>query len=117
MIFSTFNQVNIFLIFLFLGIIFGIVFLLFNILFLHKFLKNIKKIIINCIFYMFFSCIFVFFLNIFNFGDLNIFLILIYIVGFLWSKKVFENSLVFLKNKCYTKNIKEVTNTGESKKG
>ena len=107
MIFSTFNHLNIFLIFLFLGLIFGFIYLILNIIFLHCFSKNIIKNIINCIFYTFFTCFFNIFINIFNFGKINLTLITSCLVGYVWCLKVFKNLLVFYKNKCYTKNNKD----------
>jgi len=102
MIFISFNQLNIFLIFLFFGFVFSLIYNLINTILLFKFLKKINKIIINSIFFILFSCVFVFFLNIFNFGIINITLSLAYIFGFVLGVKVLNKTVVFLQNKWYT---------------
>lgn len=107
MIFSTLNQLNCWLIFLILGFCFAIIYDLFYTLLKikkpHKKLKNIKKILFESIFFSFFSIIFIFLLNYFNFGELSIALIFASILGFLWMSKLIKNLVVFFKNKCYTK--------------
>lgn len=101
MIFSTTNQLNCFLLFIFFGFIFGIFFQLFSILFLKKYQKIFQKIIFEGIFYTFFSIFYVFLINFFNFGKISYVLILGYLIGFLWCKKVSNNLVVFLQNKWY----------------
>ena len=101
MMFSTFNQLNCFLIFLFFGIVFGIIINLFSIIFLKKFQKIIIKCVFDCIFCIFF-CIFLIFLLInFNFGKISFVLIIIFLFGFLLPKFVFKKTFVFLENKWY----------------
>ena len=101
MIFATFNQLNNCLIFIFLGFIIGYIFSIIKIIFLLNFSKNIKKNIIFSVFYMFFSCFYIFFINIFNFGLLNFVLLLCFILGFVWNKKLLNNLVVFCENKWY----------------
>lgn len=101
MIFSTLNQLNCFILFLFCGIILGIFYLIFSILFLKKHQKIFQKIIFEGIFYTFFSIFYVFLINFFNFGKISYVLIIGYILGFLWIKKVLQNLVVFLTNKWY----------------
>ena len=102
MIFSTFNQLNCFLLFLYFGIILGLISKIFFILFLNKFQKIIIKNIIFAIFYTFFSIFFVFLINFYNLGQFSYALILAYILGFLWFNFLSKNLVVFLENKWYT---------------
>ena len=106
MIFQTENQINIFLIFLFLGIILEIFFSIIKIVFLIKFKKNFKKNILNCLFFSIFSLIFVVFLIFFNFGIFKISILIAYILGFCWSNFVCKNLVVFFENKWYNTIIK-----------
>ncbi len=101
MIFSTQNQFNCFLIFIFFGIILGVLFSIQNILFLRKNEKFIKKIILDCIFYMFFSIFFIILINFFNFGKFSLTLLLAFILGFETSKRLLLKTVVFLQNKWY----------------
>lgn len=101
MIFSTLNQLNCFILFLFCGIILGIFYLIFSILFLKKYQKIFQKIIFEGIFCTFVSIFYVFLINFFNFGKISYVLIIGYILGFLWIKKVLQNLVVFLTNKWY----------------
>lgn len=101
MIFISFNQLQILFIFIFLGLFFGLVFNIIKTIFLLNFSKNIKKTLILSVFYTIFSCFYIIFINIFNFGILNIILLLAYIFGFLWSKKLLVNLVVFYENKWY----------------
>ena len=101
MIFITLNQLNCFLIFIFLGCIFGFIFNLFNILFLKKYQKNFLKIIFDGIFYTFFAIFYVIFLNLFNFGQFNIVLILAIILGFIWVNKMLKNLVAKIELKWY----------------
>ena len=101
MIFSTFNQLNIFLVFLFFGIIFGLIANIFFTLNTINFSKNIKKTIINSIFYVIFAIFFVNFLIYFNFGKFSIILLSGYIFGYSFSKKTTKNLFAFLENKWY----------------
>ena len=96
MIFLTVNQLNCFLLFLFLGIIY-----LIKIIFCFNFLKNITKNILKCVFFSIFAIIFIFFINFFNFGKMSISLLLGTILGYVWFDKLATNSVVFLQNKWY----------------
>ena len=101
MIFSTQNQLDCFLIFLFCGIIFGLFLLIFNILFFRKNTKILIKNITNCIFSAIFLILFAILLNFFNFGKFSISLLLSFFLGYLWFIWLSSNLVVFLKNKCY----------------
>lgn len=101
MIFSTLNQVNCFLIFLFFGFICNFVINILSIIFLKKF----KKLTINCVFdciFTIFLCIFLIFLLInFNFGKFSIVLIITFLFGYCTTQFVFKKTFVFLENKWY----------------
>ena len=101
MIFSTLNQLNCFILFLFCGLIFGIFYLIFSVLFLKKYQKIFQKIIFEGIFYTFFAIFYVFFINFYNFGKISLVLIFAYILGFLWTNKLGKNLVVNLENKWY----------------
>lgn len=101
MIFSTLNQFNSFLIFIFAGLIFGFIFQFLNLLFLKNYQKFFLKIIFDTIFYSFFSIFLVFLLNIYNFGNFSLTLCLASIVGFVWFKKLFANLVALLETKWY----------------
>lgn len=101
MIFSSFNQLNNILIFIFLGIILGLIYCLIEIIFLLNLQKKLKNITINSVFYIFFALFFVFLINIFNFGIFSISLLLALILGFIWIKTLCKKLVVFLKNKWY----------------
>ena len=117
MIFSTLNQLNCFILFLFCGIIFGIIFSFFSILFLKKYQKIFQKIIFEGIFYTFFAIFYVFLINFYNFGEFSYVLILAYILGFLWIKKVLKNLVVKLQNKWYNCiNLKRMQNGKKQRK-
>ena len=102
MIFLTNNQLNCFLVFLFFGIICGIIYQLFCIIFLKKYQKNIIKSVFNGIFCTFFCIFYIFLINFFNFGKFPLALILAFLVGFFWIEKLLRNLVVFLQNKWYT---------------
>lgn len=125
MIFSTFNQINTFLVFLFLGVVFGFVFHFVKLLYREKaeinfknkstkkfkiklkiLLKKLilfKKIIINSLFYLIFGVIFAILINFYNFGIFSIVLLSSSISGFIWSYKSTKNLVVFLQKFWYTK--------------
>ncbi len=103
MIFSTSSQLNCFLIFVFLGIVLSIVSNAINILFLEKFAKKLKKIIINFNFYAIFSIFFVIFINVFNFGEFSISLLIASTLGFIWFNFTTKKLVVFLSSLWYTK--------------
>ncbi len=106
MIFSTFNQLNCFLLFLFFGIIISFIFNLFSVLFLRKYLKIYKKIIFESIFYTIFAVFFVFLLNFYNLGKFSFVLLMAYILGFIWLKFVSSKLIAILENKWYNLLIK-----------
>ncbi len=101
MIFSTFNQLNIFLLFLFFGIIIGIISKIFFVLFLKNFQKIIIKNIIYAIFYTFFSIFFIILINFYNLGQFSYALIISYLLGFFWLNYISKNLVAFLENKWY----------------
>ena len=101
MIFSTQNQLNAFLIFIFVGIILGLFSQLLIFIFLKNHQKFFGKIIFDTIFYTFFSIFLVFLLNFFNFGKFSLTLLAGAIVGFFWLKKLTNKSFAFLETKWY----------------
>jgi len=107
MIFSTNHQVNCFLIFVFLGIIFSIFYNCINILFFKNFTKNYKKIIKNSVFYSIFSIFFVILLNFFNFGLFSISLLLATFAGYVWTNLTIKKLVVFLQTLWYNKLTKD----------
>lgn len=107
MIFSTLNQLNCFILSVFIGIIFGLIFSFFEILFLKKYAKIFKKIIFEGIFYSFFAIFYVFFINFYNFGKISYVLILGCVLGFLWAKKVLKNLVGILTDLWYNYIIKK----------
>ena len=115
MIFSTNNQLNCFLIFLFLGILTGLIFNFFFVVFLKKHQKNIKKIIFDTIFCLFFYVFYIFLINIFNLGIFSLSLLSAFSIGFFFEKKVSFNLVVFLENKWYN-TIKRKTKHEEQHK-
>lgn len=116
MIFSTLNQINCFILFLFFGFIFGIFFQIFSVLFLKKYQKIFQKIVFEGIFYTIFLTFLVFLLNFYNFGQFSLTLLAGYILGFLWLKKLTNNLVVFLENKWYNNIHKEKKNGRKSKR-
>ncbi len=108
MIFSTQNQLTSIIIFIFFGIVVGIISILYFIFFVNNFQKKLIKLINLTIFYAFFNIFFIILLNFFNFGIFSITLLLSYILGFCWIKKLLHKSVVILEKKWYTKinNIK-----------
>lgn len=113
MIFSSFNHVYISLVFLFLGVCFGIVYQTINCIEFHAsknreiknkkinkivfLLKKINKNIIKLIFFTFFCVFFVIFINYFNFGNFSFVLLLTNVLGFLWGEKNTKTVVFFLK--------------------
>lgn len=106
MIFSTFNQVNCFLIFLFFGIIIGLISKLFFTLILKNYQKIIIKNIFYTVFYTFFSIFFVFLINYYNLGQFNYALIISYLLGYFYFLYISKNLFAFLENKWYNMIIK-----------
>ena len=103
MIFQTQHQLNILLIFLFFGFLFGLLNSIFNLIFLIKFQKNTIKILLNSVFYSFFFIFFIFLINLFNFGKFSLPLLFVFIVGLIVIKNSFSKLVVILQTKCYTK--------------
>lgn len=101
MIFSTFNQLNCVLIFLFFGILISFISLILEIIFLRKYQKNFIKIIFDSIFYTFFGIFFIILLFFFNFGKFSITLILTYCLSIFISKHSCLNLVEKLSNKWY----------------
>lgn len=101
MIFSTFNQLDCFLIFLFYGIISGLISNLFSAFFLIKQSKKYKKIIFDAFFCSFHAIKFNFLINFYNLGKFSIVLAISYLVGILWIELTSKNLVVFLSNKWY----------------
>ncbi len=101
MIFSSFNHLDCFLVFLFFGIILGFLGSLLSLLFLKKYQKKFIIYIFDTVFFTFFAIFFVFLINIFNFGEFNIPLVITYLLGFLWIKKVCKKMFAILEDKWY----------------
>ena len=118
MIFSTLNQLNCFLLFIFCGIILGLINAIFSVIFLKKYQKIFQKIIFEGIFYTFFSIFYVFLINFYNFGKISYVLILGYVLGYLWIKKVLNNLVVLFCDLWYNhlKKKREIHNGRKSRK-
>ena len=101
MIFSTTQQLNCFLLFVFLGILLSIIFNIFFILFLKNKSKIIKKIILDSVFCTIFCIFFVIFLNLFNFGKFSLALVFAYLLGYFWFKYLVKKTVDKLANKWY----------------
>ena len=101
MIFYTKNQFNCFLIFLFFGIIFNLIYNLFSILILKKYQKKLKIIIFDSVFYSFLSIFLIFLINFLNFGKLSLVILLAFILGFITSNMLTKKLVVFFQNKWY----------------
>jgi len=107
MIFSTQHQLITTLIFVFCGILSGLILSTLNILFCINFYKKLLKNIINCILSLFFCIIFTYFLNFFNFGKFSLVLVFAYIFGFWLIKNLLKQLVVILENLWYNK-IKKI---------
>ena len=101
MIFSTQNQLNAFLIFIFAGAIFGFIFQFLNLFLIKNYQKNFLKIIFDTVFFSFFSIFLVFLLNIFNFGKFSLTLCLAASFGFFWIKKLTQKTVALFETKWY----------------
>lgn len=102
MMFQTQNQLNLFLIFIFLGIVFSTLFCVIKIFFSLKNRKNILKNVILAIFFAFFSIFFMFLLFFLNNGKSFVTLSLSTFCGFIWSNQSFSKIVVKLEKKWYT---------------
>ena len=110
MIFSTINQLNLFILYIFFGVIVGVIFQLFFILFLKNYQKLWQKIIFDTIFCSIF-CIFFVILSIFyNFGQFSYVLLIAYLVGYFWIKKLSKKIVVKVQKKWYTLLIRKFKN-------
>lgn len=101
MIFQTQNQINCLLIFVFCGIISALFLNILKCIFFINYQKNIKKIILNVVFYSFFNIFFIFLLNFFNFGKFSFVLLSFFYSSFLVTKKLTRKSVVLIEKKCY----------------
>ena len=97
MIFQTEHQLNCVFIFVFSGIIVGLL----SLLFLLNYRKKPIKILIFTIFYSFFCIFFEFLLIFFNFGKISLTLFTSYIFGFLWIRILTRKTVVIFYKKCY----------------
>ena len=102
MIYSTLNQLNSFIIFIFFGNISSFIFSFFSIIFLKFHQKNIKKTIFYAIFYTFLTFFYIFLINVLNFGHYNLSLLFSFIASFYCTNKLSFNLVVFLEQKWYT---------------
>lgn len=102
MIYSTLNQLNSFIIFIFFGNISSFIFSFFSIIFLKFHQKNIKKTIFYAIFYTFLTFFYIFLISVLNFGHYNLSLLFSFITSFYCTNKLSFNLVVFLEQKWYT---------------
>ena len=121
MIFSTQSQLNCVLIFVFAGMLIGILANIIFAIFLKNYQKYAIKLTFSTIFYAFFSVFYIFILNIFNYGNFSIVLLLSYLAGFQftnWQLKklvvIFEKAWYNKLNKIYT-NLKSKLNKRKTK--
>lgn len=103
MIFSTQPQLNCVLIFIFFGIITGLILSILSIIFLKSHQKKLLKLIFLTSFYAFFSVLFVFLLNFFNFGKFSIVLLLAYLCGFKAINFQLDKLVVIFEKSWYNK--------------
>lgn len=113
MLFESLKQSYIFFGTIYFGIIAGIFRDL--TIFILKLLKNNKviKIILDLIFSLIFSFLFIICLNVVNFGEFRIYLLLSYILGFILERKTLGFLVDFIFEKIYNfivKIIKKLSN-------
>lgn len=108
MMFFTLIHLKLFFISIFFGFLYYIFYFI-NSLFLSKYCKNLSKNLFFVINSVFFSIFFLIFINFYNFGSINIILIVIYSASFLYCKKTFNNLLAKVYKKLY--NIKKYERT------
>ena len=101
MIFATLNQLNLFITFVFFGILVGLLSSIFYIIFLKNYQKNIIKIVFDSIFYANLLILFIFFINLFNFGEFSITLLFAYFMSIFYIQILTKKSVVFLETKWY----------------
>ena len=101
MIFQNQHHLNCVLIFIFFGLIVGLVSIIYFCFFALNFRKKIIKSILNAIFYAFFSTFFIFLINLFNFGHFSLTLLCLYFLGFYTARKSLKNLVVILEAKWY----------------
>ena len=102
MIFQTNNQTTNLIIFLFCGIIVGLISIFYFLLFTQNFQKKSVNLIIFTIFYSFFTIFFIFLTNFLNFGKFSIVLLFSFLLGYVWVKQLVKKSVVILEKKWYT---------------
>lgn len=102
MIFQSNNQASNLIIFLFWGIIIGIVAIFYFLFFVKNFQKKLIKLIIFAIFYSFFIIFFVFLINFLNFGKFSFVLLFSFCVGYIWVKKLTHKLVVIMEKRWYT---------------
>lgn len=98
---STNHQLKCFLLFLFFGIIFNLIYSIFSIIILRNSQKKIKNNIFNGIFSLIFIVFFEILKNLFNYGLFNIVILFSYLFGFFTMKKASNKSVVFFQKKWY----------------
>lgn len=109
MIFSTQHQLNCVLIFIFFGIISGLIYSFFCVLFLKKYQKKLIKLLFLSIIYSFFSIFFIFLINFFNFGKFSLTLFLSHLTGFSTTVLLLRKLVVIFEKLWYNK-INEIFN-------
>lgn len=102
MIFQTQNQVNNFLIFVFFGLIIGLISSIYFLIFFKNFQKIIVKNVLNLIFYTFFCIFYIFLTNIFNFGNFSLVLLFAYYLPYIFIKHITRKLVGVLEKKWYT---------------
>ena len=102
MIFESNNQLNNLLIFVFIGILVGIISIFYFLFFAAKFQKKPIKLIFFTVFYLFFTVFYVFLINFFNFGKFSFVLFFAFMIGYIWIRQLTSNLVVILENKWYT---------------
>ena len=119
MIFQTQNQLNCLLIFIYFGIICGLVSIFYNLLFLQKYQKKLIKTTINTIFHSFFSIFFAILIFFYNLGNFSFVLFCSFVLGFILIQTLSQKSVVILEKKWYTiinnliTNLKNKKNKGK----
>lgn len=103
MIFSTQNQLNSVLIFIFWGIIIGILSEVLSVLFFKNHQKKLIKLLFLTVFYAFFSIFFIFLINFLNFGKFSFVLLICYLSGYKFLKHHVCKIVVIFEKAWYNK--------------
>ena len=103
MLFETYGQINVFIAFIWLGLLLKIIYDLFG------FSSNIKKICFDFIFFIMGGLIFIIFVHYFNLGKFRFFLCIGLLMGVLIEKIFFAKTLVTFKKLLYNYFIKIFT--------